>query len=251
MSPKAAEALLPCYRAERPMDARIAKAAKIAKGDAVLGAKLEAQLVFDQEIIDAIRAIEPPETSCICAGATSDATAAPVKLRTHIFHPAILAALAGALLTIGFFTWTTLDHRGDFPGRGAVEKIAAVAGRMSGAELERTHSTAGELGDIFYMHGFEGFALPPGIARLSAVGARVFKQDGHPVAQIAIDSHDSLIAVFRAADFGVKLDGEPDWKIFDDGGLISAIIEKDGICTLVTFHGDEEEMRVFLNENTQ
>ena len=82
----------------------------------------------------------------------------------------------------------------------------ASANSMSGLELEPVSKPAGQLGDWFYMHGFESYAPPPEFTASPAVGLRVFSLDGKPVAQVAMDDHNSLLYIFRAADFrGVEI----------------------------------------------
>ncbi len=245
MKAKTAETFLPCYRTGKRMETRIIKAAHTAEADDALRAKLDAQIDFDEKMVGVIHEIEPPETSCVWRGGTADKPATGT-LRSQLFHPAMLPVLAGALLILGFFIWTELDRRADFPGRGSVEKIAAVAREMSGVELERAHGTAGELGDMFYMRGFEGFAVPAELAPLPVAGTRVFKQNGRPIAQLAIDRHNALLYVFHAGDFGVNLRDESGWRVFDQDGWAAAVRESDGLCTLVTFRGDTEEMEEFL-----
>ncbi len=246
---KTAEALIPCYRTGKQMETRIIKAAHTAEADATLRSKLEAQLDFDEKMVDAVRTIAPPETSCVRTGVVGGRplTAKP-SLRSQLAHPAMLPVVAGAILIIGFLIWTELDNRSDFPGRGSVEKMVSTAHDMSGAELDPARGAAGQLGDMFYMRGFEGFSLPKELAALPVAGTRVFKQNGRPVAQVATDHRNALLYVFHAADFGVDLHGESAWRIFDQDGWAAAVREKHGLCTLITFRGETDEMQDFIKQ---
>jgi hypothetical protein len=96
------------------------------------------------------------------------------------------------------------------------------------------------------MRGFEGYALPSELAALPAVGTRVFKQNGHRVAQIAVDPHNALIFVFRAPDFGVDPGKESHWKVFTENDWVAAVRADKDIASMITFRGDKSEMERFL-----
>ena len=117
---------------------------------------------------------------------------------------------------------------------------------MSGVELQPVEMKTGVMGDWFYMRGFERFTLPPEVANLSAVGSRVFRYGGHPVAQVALDERNCLVYVFRATDFGVNLPEESGWRLLDNEGWVAAIRRQGETCTMITFRGSRSDMRDFL-----
>ena len=242
MNDKIAESYLPCFRSGRPMDKRVLKAVQIAGKSPLLREKLNSQKQFDDKLVAAIHLIQPPEDLKQKLAVTKCAR----PLCSQLLNPAMLSVVFGVLLMIGFLVWEDLSRRESFPGREAVERIVNVAQEMSGAELDPSTALAGELGDTFYMRGFEGFSLGADLAQIRAVGTRVFKQNGHPVAQLAIDPHDALLYVFRAADFGVKVESE--WRVFSKDPWVVAVRGNQGLCTAITFHGKPEEMRLFLKE---
>lgn len=246
MNAKLAEVLLPCYRPGKKLDPRIIKAVRLAESDPTLARMLGDQMDFDEQMVDAIHFIKPPadlreKLDVLTAEA---AAAAGTPVRRHLFNPAVLAIAFGVLLIIGFLVWSGMESLADFPGRGTVEKFIEITGTMNGTELEPTSLPAGQLVDAVFMKGFEGFALPAEFASVPAVGWRVFKQQGHPVAQLAIDRHNAIVLVFRAADFGVE-PGE-EWRVLDKGQWIGAVSARAGLCTLVTFRGDQAEMQQFI-----
>jgi hypothetical protein len=247
MNQKSAETYLPCYRAGKPMDARSIKAAQTAEKDEILRKKLNEQVDFDAQIVAAIHFIQPPEnlrqklSALVAPGATG-----PPSFRSQLGHPAMLSAIAGVLLMAGFLVFAEMDRMQAFRGKEAVERMIATTDEMSGVELDPAHALAGELGDAFYMRGFEGYALPPELAKLPAVGTRVFRQNGHRIAQLAIDPHNALLFVFRGADFGVDLENATGWKVFTQEGWVAAVRDGNGLCTMITFRGDKTEMQRFL-----
>lgn len=252
MKIKEAEIYLPCYRAGQSAGKRILKAAQLAGQDEGLKATLEAQVRFDQEVVDLIHSIQPPEDLRKKLGAVIglDPSKAPRPLRSQLSHPAMVCVVAGALLMIGFLVWLELDRRADFKGRAAVAQMVGVARDMSGVELQPVDSVAGDLGDSFYIRGFEGFSLVPELARLHTVGTRVFKQDGHPVAQLAVDPHNALLYLFRASDFGIDLHPHGKWKVFTVDGFVIGLRQDAQLCAAISFRGTREEMESFLRTLT-
>lgn len=245
MNAKTAEVLLPCYRPGKKLDPRIIKAVRFAEGDPTLAQMLSDQMDFDEQMVDAIHFIKPPDDLRQKLAELSAETMAERKpVHRHLLNPAVLAIAFGVLVIIGFLVWNEIERRADFPGRGAVEKLLDITSSMNGTELEPTTLPAGQLGDAVFMKGFEGFALPAEFASVPAVGWRVFKHQGHSVAQLAIDQHSAIVLVFRSSDFGVQ-PGE-EWRVLDKGQWIGAVNARAGLCTLVTFRGDNAEMQQFI-----
>ena len=245
MNAKTAEVLLPCYRPGKKLDPRIIKAVRFAESDATLGQMLGDQMDFDEQMVEAIHSIKPPDNLREkLDDLTEHIAAARTPVRKHLFNPAVLAIVIGVLLIIGFLVWTGMESMADFPGKSAVEKLLEVNATMNGTELEPTNLPAAQLGDALYMKGFEGFALPPEFAAVPAVGWRVFRQQGHRVAQLAIDRHHAIVFVFRASDFGIQAGDE--WRVLDKHPWIGAVKERAGLCTLVAFRGDKAEMQQFI-----
>jgi len=247
MNAKGAEALLPAYRAGDKPDARALKAARFAENDPALREKLREQAAFDAQVMGAVRSIEPPADLREKLGAVREARAGAVGRRQWL-SSAGLAVAAGVLLIIGVLVYHEMESRADFPGKGAVEGLLAVCGKMDGTELEikKAPVPAGQLGDALYMAGFEGFALPPEFNDIPAVGWRVFKLQGHRLAQFAVDRSNALVFVFRASDFGVQTGEGHDWRLIQREGWAGAVKAQGGMCTLVAIYGGRGEVQDFL-----
>ncbi|MEO7319551.1 MAG: hypothetical protein ABIZ56_11230, partial [Chthoniobacteraceae bacterium] len=174
--------------------------------------------------------------------------AAPKEFRKHALHPAILCAIAGVLLGIGFLVWLEMEKRAGFPGKENAGRMLDQLSRMTGVELEMKTGTVGGLADWFMLRGFDEMTLPPDLASLPAAGARMSLSGGHSVAQVAIgvDQHAPILNVFRASDFDVELEEGGDWKFFDQAEWAAAIRQLGGVCTMLAFWGTVEEMRVFV-----
>lgn len=252
MNARSAEALIPCYRPGKKLDAQIIKAARFAEADPILREKLEEQMDFDEQVVEAIRYIVPPEDLPEKLGALGAIGVQKGGTRwrrsRQWFHPAVLAVVCGLILIAGFLVHLALESQTDFPGKDAVAKMIDLCGEMNGTEFEarRAAVPASQLADTLYMAGFEGFALPQELAELPAVGWRVFRQQGHRVAQLAVDSRDAIVFVFRASDFGVQGGPLPEWRVLERNGWVGALKDRAGLCTLVVFRGTAADMQQFL-----
>lgn len=246
MNTKTAETYLPCYRTGTRMDSRIIKAAHVAEADDLLREKLDLQLDFDEQMVEVIHSIHPPENLREKLGVLVGKPPGELPLRSQLLHPAMLAVVAGAVLIVGFLVWTEMERREAFPGRESVERMLSIASDMTGVELEPARGRVGDLGDHFYMRGYEGFVLPPELANLPAAGSRVYKQAGHPVAQVAIDSHNALLYVFRASNFGIDLGKDGGWRIIAKDQWVAAVRERYGVCTMLALRGTKREMKELL-----
>ena len=242
-----AETLLPCHRAGREPEGRVQKAVRVAEGDAELGKKLHDQMEFDAQIVEAIHSVVPPEDLREKLGALNEAAGAGRRgLRSQMSSPAMLAALAGVLLIVGVVIFLVLENMKDFAGRAAVQHMLDGTTKMNGTELEAVTTTTAQLGDWFYMRGYEGYEMPPELAALPVIGSRVFRQDGKAVAQFVVEKHDSVVFEFHAADFGVQLPSDGEWQLLEQGGWAAAVRQHGDHCFMIAFRGAEAEMRMFL-----
>lgn len=181
-----------CYRSsdKRKRDSLFLKAIDFAKKDDSLRPILETQLAFDAYANGQIEALPvSPEVSAEIADVASRAR--------HGFswkHPAILAVVVGLLLIaglLGYFWWEAKDN---FEGREAIEAMVERTAAMQGNELDPLNYKTGELKDWLFMQGIEGYEVPPEFADYHAVGGRVFRQDGYPVVQLAVDENNMIFS---------------------------------------------------------
>jgi hypothetical protein len=236
-----AELLLQAHRPGKATDSRTQKAVEYAEAHDTLRLRLTEQRRFDEHIGEIVHCIQPPEDLRQKLAAAGSQTAARGGSPLH----AILPVLTGVLVLVGIGVFFYLQSLRDFPGKEAVERMVEGAGKMSGLELEEVAKPVGQLGDWFYMHGFEGFAVPAEVAALPAVGTRVYQLDGRSIAQLAVDRRQLLVHVFDAARFGVVI-GEGGWRVFDHLEWVAAIQRQGATCCLLTFKGTTPEMHDLL-----
>ncbi len=248
MKLKIAELLLPCHCPGAVNDPRVEKAARVAAADVSLRAKLEQQGAWDEQISSVIGSIQAPRgirrRITAAQGSAHPTKRSPLR---YLAQPAVLAVVAGVALILGVLVYLEIDRREKFQGREAAARMIELTNAMSGVELEPMQTEVGRLGDWFYMRGFEGFAVPAELAPLPAVGSRVFKVNGASVAQLAVETHHSIIYVFRPGDFGISLEDGADWRIFDHIGWVAALRRQGESCTMIAFRGTKSEMRELLH----
>ncbi len=240
---KAAQAavLMRCHRGGKRADAVVEAAVRFAEGDGSLQRELCAQREFDDRMVGVIRCIQPPgDLRKKLAALAGEGGVSWVR------HPAMLPALCGVLVLAGIAVFFEMEALRTFPGRDAVDAMIEKTVKVNAADFEPVASPAGQLGDWFYMRGFEGYALPAEIGPLPAVFARVLQADGHATAQIALDQRSLLVHVFRAADFGVEIAPDATWRIFEHEGWAAALRRSGGNCVLLTFRGTRPQMEEFV-----
>jgi hypothetical protein len=243
MNDKTAELLLYGVRRGKPNDPRLEKTVRWAEKRSDFKQRLQEQGDFDDRIVKVLKAIvPPPDIRKRLDGAGAKSPPGRPKFAAAL----VASAVCGVLVTLGLVVNFEIDDRRRYPGIEAVERMIAAANQMSGIELDPVATGAGDLGDWFYMRGFETYSAPPELASSPAVGSRLFRQDGNPIAQVAVDKHQSLLYVFRAHDFGVQIPPDADWRINEIDGWVAAIRRHDETCYLLIFRGDKKEMKKFL-----
>jgi hypothetical protein len=251
MNAQTAETLIQCHRPwRRPENSRLAKAVKQAGSDAALKSRLDEQVAFDDRQLGMIgRLVLPPElVERLAQAGHGGAHRSP---RTLLRDPAVLAGVIGVLLILGLVVFFAMQGMRRFPGDDAVFDMVDTAQRMSGMEVEPVEAEIGRLGDwLFMKYALENYQVAPDLAAAHAAGCRVFKQKGHPIAQIIVGQPQAVLYVFKAADFGVRIDPQNEWRFFEREEWSGAAASHGDSCTVVTVRGGTKEAREALEKLT-
>ena len=234
------DAFLGCHHGGWDSPRAVQKIENAATRDLILAERLRAQNREDEKWEKVLTALEVPPDFDPWKGAAGDG-----KTRQWL-HPAVLSVLAGLFMIAGCLCWLWLDKRSDFSGRQLLSEMVGSARAMTGGEMQPTHLMVGELADLLYMRGFEGYRVPPELARQRAVGCRVFKLRGVPVAQVAVDARSSLLYLFRSSELGVQLPDPARWQVLECGELTAAVREESGVCLVLSLRGGRQQMEEFL-----
>jgi hypothetical protein len=168
------------------------------------------------------------------------------EIHRGVKNPATLAVGMAFLLLIAVLVWHFTGRAGTFPEEAI--KIVELARRAKQENFSPVDVKLEHLPDWFAMQGFDGLRIPAGFEDLNAVGVRTFQHEGETVAQMAIldGERNVYMLSFPASPFDIRGLRPEAWQITSTGRFASAITEKDGICTLITFSGSEEDMKSFL-----
>ena len=243
-----AEIYLQCHCAGLPgtEDPRIAKAVRLAEKDAALRGELTRLRAFDGRQLDATEQVMLPQPFIGRLVAAHAAAARPLTGKAALMQPVVLAIAIGAAVLLGWGGMTLWNRAHTFPGKDSVMRMVEVNDEMTGMEMEPKKTAAAALNDWFFdKYGFEDYYLAPGFENYQTAGARLFKQDGEPVAQVAIPDHAMIFFSFKAEDFGVNLPND-EWHTFTDGDWVASVVQHDEECFMVSFRGSSSEMTSFL-----
>jgi hypothetical protein len=232
-------------------DALIVKAVKMASRDNDLRVELAAQTEFDRVFVSAIAELEIPEG----LGERIESERSPgsgLSFANALRQPAFVAVLIAVFVLGGWGIYIAWNRMENFPGRENAARLVEINDEMSGVELEPKTAEIGKLGDwLFSKYGFEAFFVPAELAGAKTAGCRVLKQDGVPVAQLAVEQNNMICYMFRADALGVKLDPDDQWRTFVDGDWVAAVQQHAGNCFLMTFRGKRLDMHRYLESLRQ
>jgi hypothetical protein len=242
MNAETAETLFRCHRPGKPSDSRTQKAVKFAEQDPELQKKLSEQIAFDEQIVEVIHAIAPPENlrqklSALGAQPGAEKT----KLRKHIINPAVLTAILGGIVLLGVIGFLVKESMEKFPGRPSVEGLLGNAAKMNPADIEPISTTMDQLGDVFLLRGYEGYEVPPELAKQPVIGYRLFHYDNRSVAMTVLD--DKLFYEFHGSDVQPP---EGNWLVLTKDQWVGAVRKHGDHCFVLAFRGTKADMHAFL-----
>ncbi len=258
MNAREARTVLRGYRPGRQQDAQVQKALRQAEEDAELKHEFQRQTELDSRMSGLIQALPLPGGLLEKMKALEEENQKRrMDWRSALKQPTVLAALIGLGVMVGFLVYFWMDRMQNFPGRDAAFRMISSTEEMSGAELEPLITETGKLGDWFMLkYGLDDFSVPPEFGGMKTAGLRMFKQDGFPVAQIAVERPSDLgpfaesgllFFIFRADDFGFKLAANR-WYIVTQEDWVAAVHAEEKTCFMVAVRGTREQMEAFLKQ---
>jgi hypothetical protein len=249
-----ASVLMQCRCAGLPgtEDPRIAKGVKFAEKDGALKEELARQRALDERCLAEVEQLTLPQ-GLLGKLAAGDETAGRglggLGGKKALMQPVVLAIAIAALVLLGWGGVSLWNRAHSFPGKDSAMRMVEVNDEMTGMEMEPKKASAAALNDWFFdKYGFEDYYLPPGFENYQTVGARLFKQDDEPVAQVAIEENNMVFYSFKAEDFGVALGANDQWHVFTDGQWVAAITQHDEECFMVAFRGSRGDMDAIINK---
>ena len=151
------------------------------------------------------------------------------------------------LVVLGVILYFAHNRMNRFDGEEKVMELLDTTEAMSGVELEPKASQLGDLGDyLFSKYAYENYRIPKEFSSFKTVGCRVFKQNGKPVAQIAVEPESIIFFLFQPGDFGVKLRSKDGWRTFEQDGWAGAIRVYERGCVMIAVQGDQGDIEEIL-----
>lgn len=241
-----AQTLLKCRAPGKKEDPQMQKAMRLVAADPAAKEALDAQIEFDERQARLLDSIKPEEQFLDKIDDTLEHLQKGFQWNA-LRHPAFLAGAVAVLVVIGVLVYVWHDMANNFPGRDSVEKMVDAIDHQGKKGLEPKNAQAGDLGDWFFNKGYEEFHILPQFAAMTASGCRVFKQDGHAVAQITLASHDAVLNIFHLGDFDIQLDPPDRWRLFEQGDWTVATRADTGTGFMVMLKGKKSDMQDFLD----
>lgn len=206
-----------------------------------------AQTAFERQWHREVEAIEFP------SGLTLPDLAGPSspRLRSLLRQPAVLAIGVALLVVLGVVFFAAVRKIDDFPGKELVAEMIEEPGAFDASKMEKIEAAeAGSLGDWFLLKGFDNFSVPPELEHARTVACRVYKYEGHPVAQLALSRQDALLLVFHCTEMKVPLDSLQ-WYIYQQDDWAVATRGDGKNCYVVAFVGNSDDMGALLHKMAQ
>ena len=172
----------------------------------------------------------------------------PPALRSLLRQPAMLAIAIALIVVLGVLILFAMHKMDEFPGREWAMELVDTSLGGAGAEFEPVPlKPTGTLADWFLLKGYDNFVVPPELENAMAVGCRLSRFQGLPIAQVALKQRDSVLFVFPETRPRLT-ENSPRWNLYQHGSWAVAVrgTEKNGY--IVAFPGQVEEMGDFLHQ---
>lgn len=255
MSPESAEVFMRCHRSgvTEGEDPRVQKAVRAAERKPALKTELDEQIKLDERCSKLVGNIALPSSLIDKIAALPEPSEERgFQWRAALKQPPILAAFIALIFLLGWGVYFAMNRLENFPGHDNIEQLIARNDEMSGADFELKTAEVGNLEDWFFSrYQFEDFYVPPQFAKSKTVGCQVFRQNGSPIAELAIgkgQNIDKLFYMFRADNLGVKISPADQWRVFTQENWAVAVQQHEDICFMIALRGSKQQMKDLLAE---
>jgi hypothetical protein len=210
---------------------------------------------FDRAVAELVRAIPvPPE---IADWVPSETLLSPPRRgwRRLAKNPVVLATGIAIAVIAGVSISHLIDRLNRFPGEPTAQHLLTVASSTHSMMLDPVKTTAGSLGDFFFMkHRLAHYDVPPEFADLKTLGCRVFDdEEGERVAQVWVVEKRMQFFLFPAErdpkTGAVKhFNG---WRYVDQDRWAGVVQEKNGVCFMAAVRGREKDLASYVAKSKE
>jgi len=208
---------------------------------------------FDRAM--AALAYRVPIPSDITEWAPTDALIPPRRRRwkKQAQNPVLLATGIAVAVIAAVVVFQVMDRLNRFPGEITARRLLTTASSTHSMMLDPVKTTAGTLGDFFFMkHRLVHYDVPPEFAEIRTLGSRVFDdEEGQRIAQIWVVDKRMQFFLFpaerdpktgKAREFS-------GWRYLDQDRWTGVVKEQNGVCFMAAIRGSEKDLAPYVSKN--
>jgi hypothetical protein len=170
-------------------------------------------------------------------------------------NPVFLATGIAAIVIAVILVFQLIDRLNRFPGEPTARRLLITASSNKPMMLDPLKTTAGALGDFFFMkHRLVHYDVPPEFADLKTLGVRVFDdEEGQRVAQVWVVEKKMQFFMFPA-ERDPKTGAAKHftaWRYVDQDRWTGVVREEGGVCFMAALRGSEKDLAPYVSKKKE
>jgi hypothetical protein len=172
--------------------------------------------------------------------------------KKELQNPVMLATGIAVVVIAVVSVFQIVERLNRFPGEVTARRLLTTAGSTNSMMLDPVKTSAGALGDFFFMkHRLAHYDVPPEFADLRTLGCRVFDdEEGERVAQIWVVDRHMQFFLFpaerdpktgRAREFS-------GWRHIDQDRWAGVVKEENGVCFMAVLRGSDKDLAPYISK---
>jgi hypothetical protein len=206
---------------------------------------------FDKAASALVQAIPIPKE--IIEWVPTETFIAPARptWKKYVQNPVFLATGIAALVIAVILAFQLIDRLNRFPGEPTARRLLTTAASTHSVILDPVKTTAGALGDYFFMkHRLAHYDVPAEFADLKTLGVRVFDdEEGQRVAQVwAVEKKMQffLFPAERDPKSGATKHFRG-WRYVDQDRWTGVVEEQGGVCFMAALRGSDKDLAPYVS----
>lgn len=210
---------------------------------------------FDRAAAALVHAIPIPQE--IVDWIPADTYIAPARRpwKKYAQHPVFLATGIAVVVIAIVGIFQLIDRLNRFPGQATALRLLTTASSNKSLMLDPLKTTAGALGDFFFMkHRLVHYDVPPEFEELKTLGVRKFDdEEGQPIAQVWVVEKKMQFFLFPA-ERDVKTGAAKHfngWRHIDQDRWTGVVKEQNGVCFMAAVRGSEKDLAPYISKKKE
>lgn len=210
---------------------------------------------FDKAAAALVQAIQIPKE--IVEWVPTETFIAPRRpgWKKYAQNPVFLATGIAAIVIAVILIFQLIDRLNRFPGQTTAQRLLITASSNKSMMLDPLKTTAGALGDFFFMkHRLAHYDVPPEFEELKTLGVRVFDdEEGQRVAQVWVVEKKMQFFMFPAerdpkTGAAKHFNG---WRYVDQDRWTGVVKEEGGVCFMAALRGSEKDLAQYVSKKKE